>query len=60
MAELKDAITLVEIIVAAAAAMALGDYLGYKIRRMRLVAILCCIVLVSIVGFAVYAAIKLA
>ena len=60
MPELKTAITCVEIIVAAAAAMLLGDYLGYKIKRVRLAVILGCIVLVAVVGFAIYAAIALA
>jgi hypothetical protein len=59
MSELKTAITCVEIIVAAAAAMLLGDYLGYKIKRVRLAVILGCIVLVAVVGFVIYAAIVL-
>lgn len=59
MLELKDAITCVEIIVAVVAAMLLGDYLGYKIGRRRLAAIGGSIVLLSIVAFAIYAAIVL-
>jgi len=59
MAELKGAITCVEIIVAAVVAMLLGDYLGYKIGR-RLATIVSAVALASIVGFAVYAAVMLA
>ena len=58
--ELKLAITVVETIVATVAAMLLADYLGYKIGRWRLAAILGGIALVSIVAYAVYAAIMLA
>jgi hypothetical protein len=36
--------------------MVLGDYLGHKIGRMRLATILGAIALVSILGFAIYAA----
>jgi len=60
MTELKDAITVVEIIVAAVVAMLLGDYLGYKIGRWRLAMIVGLIALVSIVAFAIYAAVVLA
>lgn len=60
MPELKDAITVVEIIVAAVVAMLLGDYLGYKIGRWRLAMIVGLIALVSIVTFAIYAAVVLA
>ena len=59
MPELKDAITVVEIIVATVLAMLLGDYLGYKIGRWRLAAIVGLVALVSIVVFAVYAAVVL-
>jgi hypothetical protein len=57
MSELEVAITWVWIIVGAAAAMVLGDYLGYKIGRRRLATIVGCIALASIVGFFIYAAI---
>jgi hypothetical protein len=60
MTELGTAIKYVEIIIAAVAAMLLGDYLGYKIKRTRLVVFLGCVVLVTIVGFVIYAAIMLA
>ena len=56
MPELKSALTLLGIIVGAAAAMALGDYLGYKIHRWRLAVILGIVALVAIVAFAIYAA----
>jgi len=58
--DLTRAITIVEIIAALAAAMALGDYLGYKIGRWRLATILGLVTLVTIVVFAIYAAIVLA
>ena len=60
MPELEDAIFYVGILVATAAAMLLGDYLGYKIGQWRLAAILGGIVLVSIVAFTIYAAVVLA
>ena len=60
MPELKDAITVVEIIVATVLAMLLGDYLGYKIGRWRLAMIAGPIALVSIIVFAIYAAVVLA
>ncbi len=59
MLELRDAITIVEIIAGAAAASLLGDYLGYKIGRWRLAAIVGGIVLVSVVAFTIYAAVVL-
>jgi len=60
MPELKSAIIFVEIIVGAVLMMLLGDYLGYKIGRWRLAAIVGIVALVSIVAFAVYAAVVLA
>lgn len=60
MPELKIAITVVEIIVAALVLMLLGDYLGYKIGRRRLAAIVGSIALVIILVFAIYAAVVLA
>jgi len=60
MPELEVAITMVEITVGIAVAMLLGDYLGYKIGRWRLAAIVGGIALVSIVAFAIYAAVVLA
>jgi len=60
MPELEIAIRCVEIIIAVVAAVLLGDYLGYKIGRRRLAAISAVIALVSVVGFAVYAAVVLA
>jgi len=57
---LDVAITVVELIVGAVLAMLLGDYLGHKIGRVRLAMIVGSVALVSIVGFAIYAAIVLA
>jgi hypothetical protein len=60
MPDLKTAISLVEVIVVIIVAMALGDYLGYKIGRWRLAAILGALTLTTIVAFAIYAAVVLA
>lgn len=60
MPELKEAITMVEIIVTIAVAMVLGDYLGNKIGRGRLAIITALVALASIVAFAIYAAVALA
>ncbi len=60
MMDIKLAITIVEIVIAIIFAMALGEYLGYKIGRMRLAVILLGIVLVVIVCFTIYAGIVLA
>jgi len=60
MPELKSAIISVEIIVAVVLLILLGDYLGYKIGRWRLAAIVGIVALVSIVAFAIYAAVVLA
>ena len=60
MPELKSAIISVEIIVAVVLLLLLGDYLGYKIGRWRLAAIVGIVALVSIVAFAIYAAVILA
>ena len=60
MPELRTAISIVEIIVVVIVAMALGDYLGYKIGRWRLAAILGGVTLATIVAFAIYAAVVLA
>ena len=57
MPELKSAMTIVEIIIAIVLMMLLGDYLGYKVGRWRLAAIVGLIALVTIVGFAAYAGI---
>ena len=60
MPELKNAMTVVEIIVAIVLMMLLGDYLGYKVGRWRLATIVGITALVSIVGFAIYAGIRFA
>jgi hypothetical protein len=59
MPELQLAIRVVELIIAVMAVMALGDYLGNRVGRMRLATILGGIVLVTIILFAIYAAIVL-
>ncbi|MBI4295529.1 MAG: hypothetical protein HY667_00280 [Chloroflexi bacterium] len=59
MPDLKTAITIVEIIVGVAAILTLGDYLGYKIGRMRLFSIVGLTSLAIIIIFAIYAAITL-
>ncbi len=57
--ELTIAIRVVAVIVAAVLLTLFGDYLGYKIGRWRLAAIAGIVALVSIVAFAIYAAIVL-
>ncbi len=59
MEELQSAIKYVVIIVAAIAAMILGDYLGYKLGRMKVVWIGIGVALLAIIVFAVYAAVVL-
>ncbi len=54
--EFKTASTVVGIIVAIAALVALGDYLGYKIGRKRLAGFVGIVTLVIIVAFAIYSA----
>jgi len=60
MIELKGAITILEIVIATVVAIVLGNYLGYKIGRWRLAIIVGLIALVSIIAFAIYAAVVLA
>jgi hypothetical protein len=59
MEELQSAIRYVVVIVATIAAILLGDYLGYKMGRMKLVWSGVVAVLLAIVVFAVYAAVVL-
>ncbi|HEX7475109.1 MAG TPA: hypothetical protein VF318_04015 [Dehalococcoidales bacterium] len=59
MDSLRTAITVVEIIVGVAAALVIGDYIGYKFGRMRLATYTFFTVLGVIVAFAIYAAISL-
>ena len=59
MEELQSAIRYVVIIVATIAAILLGDYLGYKIGRMKLVWTGIVVALLAVIVFAVYAAIVL-
>ena len=60
MPELKTAMTVIEIIVGIIVAMALGDYLGYKLGVKRVAIYLGVIALALIVLFAIYAAVVLA
>lgn len=59
MPELKTAITLVEIVVGVAVAMLLGDFLGARAGRVKLAIAMGVVILVAIVGFTIYAAVKL-
>lgn len=59
MQELESAIRYVVIIVSTIAAILLGDYLGYKIGRMKLVWSGIVVALLAIIVFAVYAAVVL-
>jgi hypothetical protein len=55
--ELETAVRYLVIIVGAAAAMLLGDYLGYKVKRTRLAIILAGVILLTIIVFTIYAAV---
>jgi len=59
MPDLKLIITIIEIIVGVAAALLLGDYIGYKFGRMKLATYTLFTVLGLVILFAIYAAIKL-
>jgi len=59
MEELQSAIRYVVVIVATIAAILLGDYLGHKIGRMKLVWSGIVVALLAIIVFAVYAAVVL-
>ena len=59
MVELKMAMTVVEIIIGALVAIALGDYLGHKLGVLPVAIVLGCIVLAVIVLFTIYAAVVL-
>jgi hypothetical protein len=59
MEELQSAIKYVIIIVSTVCAMVLGDYMGYKIGRVKLVWSGVVVALLAIIVFAVYAAITL-
>ena len=59
MEHLKTAITIVEIIVGVAAALLIGDYIGYKFGRMKLATFTLFTVLGIIILFAIYAAVIL-
>ncbi|MBI4188209.1 MAG: hypothetical protein HY529_03270 [Chloroflexi bacterium] len=60
MSQLNLAIRVVEIIIAVLLVLLVGDYLGYKIGRRRLALIVATIALVTVVIFAIYAAVVLA
>jgi hypothetical protein len=60
MFDLKNAITVVEIVVGIAAAMVLGDYFGHKFGRWKLASYTLFTALGVIVAFAIYAAVRLA
>ncbi len=59
MEELQSAIRYVLIVVAVVAAMMTGDYLGYKVGRLKLVWGGIAVALLAIIVFAVYAAVVL-
>ena len=59
MFDLKTAITIVEIIVGVAITLVLGDYLGYKLGRMKLFTFTMFTVLGIIILFVIYSAIML-
>jgi len=59
MPELRTAITVLIIVVAACIAMLIGDFIGNRVGRVPFALALGVIVLVAFVGFGVYAAIVL-
>jgi|WetSurMetagenome_2_1015567.scaffolds.fasta_scaffold351788_2 hypothetical protein len=59
MLDLKNAITVVEIIVGIGIALIIGDYIGYKFGRWKLASYTLFTVLGVIIAFAIYAAIRL-
>lgn len=59
MVDLKNAITIVEIIVGIAVVLVIGDWIGYKVGRWKLASYSLFTVLGIIVLFAIYAAIML-
>ena len=59
METLKTAINIVELIVAVAAVLLIGDYVGYKFGRMKLATFTLFTVLGIIILFAIYAAVRL-
>jgi hypothetical protein len=59
MGELQTAINIVIIVVGTIVAMLAGDYIGYKVGRIRLAIVGGSIALLSIIGFTIYAAIVL-
>ena len=56
---LRTAITVVVILVAVAAALVLGDYLGYKIGRMKLFTYVLFALLGLVIAFAIFSAVVL-
>ncbi len=60
MPALESGIAWVEIIVGVIVAMVLGDYLGYKFGRKKIALVGGSVALVSIVFFAIFAAVELA
>lgn len=60
MPALQSGINWVEIVVGIMAAMVLGDYLGHKFGRMKIAVIGGSVALLSIICFAVFAAVELA
>ncbi len=55
--ELRSAALIVELVVGIVASMAIGDYLGYKVGRVKLAITIGSIALGVIVLFAIYAAV---
>ena len=54
MPDLKQAINILGIIILMLATMLLGDYLGYKLGRMKLLAIIVIIAMAVVITYAVY------
>lgn len=59
MIDLKDALNILELIIATLVVLIVGDYLGYKFGRLRLVVTIGIIALVAIIAYVIYAVVVL-
>ncbi len=59
MPELKSAIMIVEIVIGVAVAMLFGDFIGARVGRVKLAIAMGVVILLAIVAFTIYAAVKL-
>lgn len=59
MIDLKDALNILELIIATLALLIIGDYLGHKFGRLRLAATVGVIALITIIAYVIYAVVVL-